>query len=1087
MKDIRLFAALFFCVSLICAHVKAESAAAILSETGMTGGIVVCIGADDPELLIGLAPDKRFLVHCIDADASKVEKARQYVQGKGLYGQISVDQFDGKTLPYASDLINLVVVRSGNVPEEEVFRVLCPLGTAYQNGKTTVKRWPEEIDEWGHFLNGPDNNAVAQDTRVGLPRNLQWVDGTPWARSHEELSTISAAVTSGGRLFYIVDQAPHAFISFEAEWKLVARDAFNGILLWERSIPKWNDHMRHFRSGPAHLPRRLAATKDKVYVTLGLDAPLAELDAVTGKTLQTYKDTEWCEEVLIQDDVLYVLVGSSETSRIGGGLLGVQVGKDEPAMRTDRYMAAIDATSGKQLWRKNAKGAEYILPLGMALCGERLYFHNVQGLGCLEAKTGKSVWFVKRETLAARFGFSTSTLVATPEVVFLVDRLVEGEYAEKASNDINWAIHGWKEGAGIATRKGASAATAYAAADGKELWKAADSKNYPNADCLEGYNSPVDVFVIDNIVWFGNPRATTRDGYDLKTGKVLKTIDLKGKPVGMAHPRCYRNKASTKYLFSSRDGIEVSDFEKGWIRNNSWTRGPCSLGIMPANGLIYVPPDPCACHLKTRMPGYKAYSSTKLDSVGKTFSPAGRLQKGPAYDRMKSAPKQSTTTDADWPMHRKDIKRSGATASRVNTNLTRRWTAKPGGKLTQPVIADGRVIVASSKQNTVYAYDETTGKPLWNFVAGGRIDSSPTLHKGRVVFGCGDGKVYCLDAATGALAWAFRAAPQEWLISSFGRLASTWPVHGSVLVIGDDVCFTAGTSSYLSGGIYFYRLRIDTGEVLAHSNYTNINPKTEEQIGGEYKFDGPGVVSDILSSDGESIFLKHLQFDLKGKEDKTKKPRLMSITSLLEEEWFIRSYWVYTKVEPRGGYFNWANAAYAAPSGRILAFDSDRFYGYGREMVLGREYGHHSNIYHLFCSNPSLGIPPETEAPKIKPPANSEEEIPSYNWSRDFPLTVRAMTATPDTLVVAGVPFMGKRETDVSTPKESRLEFTNPEEAIAAFRGEKGAFVQFVANKDGKTLSEIKLPAPPVHDGMSIANGKIFISLKDGTLQCLSQ
>jgi len=64
-------------------------------------------------------------------------------------------------------------------------------------------------------------------------------------------------------MFYIVDKSPSAYISFNSEWKLVAHDAFNGYLTWERSIPKWNDHMRYFHSGPAQLSRRLVAVDAK--------------------------------------------------------------------------------------------------------------------------------------------------------------------------------------------------------------------------------------------------------------------------------------------------------------------------------------------------------------------------------------------------------------------------------------------------------------------------------------------------------------------------------------------------------------------------------------------------------------------------------------------------------------------------------------------------------------------------------------------------------------------------------------------------------------------------------------------------------
>ena len=90
--------AVLVCLILFGIRANAATGSEILKKTGTKGGIVVCIGADDPELLVGLAPSSRYLVHCLDTDMDKIKKARTYIQSKGCYGQISVDQFDGKTL-----------------------------------------------------------------------------------------------------------------------------------------------------------------------------------------------------------------------------------------------------------------------------------------------------------------------------------------------------------------------------------------------------------------------------------------------------------------------------------------------------------------------------------------------------------------------------------------------------------------------------------------------------------------------------------------------------------------------------------------------------------------------------------------------------------------------------------------------------------------------------------------------------------------------------------------------------------------------------------------------------------------------------
>jgi hypothetical protein len=106
-----------------------------------------------------------------------------------------------------------------------------------------------------------------------------------------------------------------------------------------------------------------------------------------------------------------------------------------------------------------------------------------------------------------------------------------------------------------------------------------------------GYRACPDVFVINGLVWVG-PKF--EKGYDLFSGKVRRSIKSRGGGLYMVHDRCHRNKATASVILTSRSGIEVVDVEKGWLENNSWVRGACQYGIMPANGLIYVPPDACA-------------------------------------------------------------------------------------------------------------------------------------------------------------------------------------------------------------------------------------------------------------------------------------------------------------------------------------------------------------------------------------------------------------------------------------------------------------------------------------------------------------
>ena len=241
------------------------------------------------------------------------------------------------------------------------------------------------------------------------------------------------------------------------------------------------------------------------------------------------------------------------------------------------------------MWKKAFDKDESLLPLTLAVKGSRVYYQSTSGIACLDARSGDQIWKTARPTPARRMSFSAPTLVATDDVILLADIEVGKAADDKAaSGAVEWGVHGWNE-PGF-PRNSKSTLRAYAATDGKELW---------SAPCREGYNSPVDLFVIGGVVWVGNDFR----GLDLKTGEPAKQINTQGPKVGMAHHRCYRNKASERFIFTGKSGIEVLSLDTGWLSNNSWLRGTCQYGIIPANGLLYAPPNACACFLTVKADG----------------------------------------------------------------------------------------------------------------------------------------------------------------------------------------------------------------------------------------------------------------------------------------------------------------------------------------------------------------------------------------------------------------------------------------------------------------------------------------------------
>lgn len=1069
MLNMRSIIIIFFFLPLIAT--QAKTGAEIIKASGIQGGVIVHLGCGSADLTIQLATGDPFLVHGLDTNSEIVQQARRNLAKAREFGKVSASVFDGTHLPYADNLVNLIVISdSAKVSREEMLRVLTPLGVIMEKkeGKWTriVKPWPKTIDEWTHFLHGPDNNAVARDTEVGAPRSLQWVGAPRFSRSHEEMASFSACVSARGRLFYIVDEAPIESVRFPSEWRLVARDAFNGVVLWKRDISGWVDHIRHFRSGPVHLPRRLVAVDDAVYVTLGLKMPVLKLDAATGKTLKTYEGTGRTEEIVVHDKTLYLMVGSSEITAEGAGLKR----RGEPIPTDYRYITALDLESGKTLWKLDTPKGEFFMPLTLAVHGSHAFIHSTGGLITLDAATGRQIWKAPRQTPSKRMAFSAPTLVVHDDVVLLADQgVIQKQGATPAASDkITWGVHGWSVG-GFARRGTNITLTAYDVTNGTKLW---------TCPAAEGYNSPVDVFVTDGLVWVGTNFSM---GRDIHTGEVKRKINAAQAPVGMSHNRCYRNKATTNMIINNKSGVEMLDLKKGWQSNNSWVRGTCQYGVMPSNGLIYVPPNACACFNQVKLQGLLAMSGKHSHIPTKTE--AGRLVKGPAYSGFKKDAKPSDPKS--WSMYRHDNGRSGATNARLAEKPAMAWTTKIGGQLTQPIADAERVYVVATERHSVHALDAETGKETWKYIAGGRVDSSPTLWKGRLLFGCTDGWVYCLRARDGEMAWRFRASPSDRLITVFGQLENTWPIHGAVLVQNDTAYVVAGRNTYVDGGLTLTRIDPATGKQLTATSVQHLDAETGKQTGEERgrSFDMEGVLADVLSGNGEQVFLKSMCFDSEGRETSDQIPHLFTPTGFLGDDWYVRNYWMFGS-DVGSGWGGWARTKGGpqVPAGRIMCFDEERVVGYGREKRQAGAVGHRGNSFHLWAMDmktTTRSVQEEKTTPKEKRRGKGKKAQPmNYLWSQKIDMVTRAMLQTPYRVVLAGFP-------DLAQKNKEELSFENANEVKAAYAGTKGGLIRFISTEDGSQTNEIKIDSRPVFDGVSAAHGKLFIALMDGRVMCL--
>ena len=1032
-----------------------ERAQRILEASGIKGGLVVHLGCGDGKLTAALCANDSYLVHGLDVDAKNVAKAREHIRSRGLHGKVSVQRWRERRLPYADNLVNLLVSEARTkVPMDEVMRVLVPDGVAYiskgRKWTKTVKPRPKEIDEWTHYLHDGSGNAVGHDSVVGPPGHLQWVTGPVWSRHHDTVPSVSAMVSSHGRLFCISDEAPPGIDeSLPDKWFLVARDAFNGVLLWKRPMPEWGWNQWsatwHGRfNQPTQLTKRLVAVGDTVYVTLGFHAPLTALDAATGEVLRTYEGTERTDEILCHQGLL-ILATNHEA----------RAPDRENRTPVRKSVCVVEADTGKTLWRKgDYRGlhskADSVEPFGrleMVVGDGRIFLADQDAIIGLDLKSGDEHWRVPRPAVpeyVALFSMRMNDLC----VLVYHDGVLLFAQPEMAVRDPWHSIPG----------------TLYAlsAKTGKPLWK------HRYGGWAHFYQP--DVFVIGGLVWIHeHADAQEGQGKELKKHQLIPSQDeLDYAVLGLDpttgevkrrfatretfnvghHHRCYRNKATERFLLTSRRGVEFLDLETGENQLHHWARGGCLFGIVPCNGLLYLTPHPCECYIATKLNGFFALAPRMPGGSAAQREPrSGRPERGPAYGA--SLDRAAASGPDDWPTYRHDPRRSGSTTSALPADLRVLWQARIGGRLSPVATADGKLFVASIDEHRVVALDASRGRPVWSFTAGGRVDTPPTIHRGLALLGSADGWVYCLRASDGQLVWRRQAAPTQRLVGAFGQLESAWPVHGSILVKDDVAYLAAGRSSYLDGGIYVHALDPRTGEILGQQVIYSPDPNTGKMPPGDHRTI-PGALADILVTDGSSVYMRQMKV-LDGNEKA--KPHVFSTAGFLDDTWFNRTRW----------------AVGAVAHAQLLVFDSTSAYGVKAYPGIRRQ-----NVFHPGGEGYVLFAGDLKETPPRKPPSGQKPAATRQafkpRWQVRVPVRITAMALADRTLFVAGAP-----------------DVVDPTDPLGAFEGRKGGLLWTVSAADGKKLAEYELESPPVFDGMAAANGRLYISTRDGALLCLGK
>ncbi len=1057
----------------------ADEAKQIASLAGFHGGLAIHVACGDGQLTAALRLADNCVVQGLETDAKRVETARAAIRAMGLYGPVSVMHWSGKKLPYVDNLATLVVCEdAGAVPAGELLRVLRPNGAAAvkRNGQWTVTVKPqlEGADEWQQHYHGADNNAVAQDVVVGPPRRYQWLGEPEWQRAHFTLPSITSMVSAKGRLFTVEDLGSAEHPALPGKHALVARDAYNGIVLWRVMFPDWLPIYIGVKSMPVQFQRRLAAVGDAVYCTAGYSAPITAFDAATGRVMREYERTAGTVEFVHDRGVLYVVAGDPyDVSRLLRNSMSRNPKLDDfwfkpgaygPTARksddTKNEILAVDAASGQELWRISGSDTKDYEGATLGVIGDRVVYATTKELVCLDRATGKSLWRVGPIDLKASSGVTVS-LVLSDRAAYVAD-VVQ--------------------------------LRAFRLTDGQALWARPVRTNH---------TKPPDVFLANGLVWTGayvvdGPAAPSAkqwsgaNGFDPETGKLVKQLDQKmSGPMG--HDRCYRNRITTQYYINTATGgsdflglSSASEFPNPWIRST------CGIGPLPCNGLYYVGPIACGCCNHVMLNGMNAMAAepglAKSDQPIRVAAEAA-LEKGPAFDFASSA-KGDAAID-DWPTYRHDNARTGTTKNKTPAALAKRWEAKIGARASAPVIAAGMVFVADMDGHAVCALSAADGKSVWRFSAEGRVDSPPTYYRGLLLFGSRDGSVYCLRASDGALAWRFLPLERR-LICAYGQPESAWPICGSVLVRDGLVYFAAGRNSFTDGGIFLYALDPRSGNVVHQKRMYGPFGAGGFQIANSGDALGTGIEGfkgDVFVADDQLLYLRHQAFnaDLSPvRPQDVKQPHLIPSHGFLTAIPNHRSFWT-IDVMLR---YDLTTGEKGGVRGDILVIDGERFYevrGYipgrhslfdprsGRTVTVGGSSGREPDPrpgYTLYAGKYRIpatdSADADTTAAKAKGIAVLGIVTSEKLWSSSIPLTGKAIALANDVLFVAGTPVVFP-ENDLGKAYEGRM----------------GGILWAASASTGEKLAQYALDAPPAWDGLAAANGMLFLSLADGRVLCM--
>lgn len=206
-----------------------------------------------------------------------------------------------------------------------------------------------------------------------------------------------------------------------------------------------------------------------------------------------------------------------------------------------------------------------------------------------------------------------------------------------------------------------------------------------------------------------------------------------------------------------------------------------------------------------------------------------------------------TLDAADWPMWRFDAGRTADSPQAMPDKPALLWSRelpplRPAfreprlqfDRSYEPVVAGKTLVVASSREDGLIAFDTDSGAERWRALADGPVRLAPVIVDDLVLFGSDDGLMRCVKLADGSPVWSRRVVPSERMLLGNQRLISVWPVRGGPVARDGRIYFAAGV--WPMEGTFVFCLEARTGDEVWRNDRCaylyGVHPHQTEAMGG---------------------------------------------------------------------------------------------------------------------------------------------------------------------------------------------------------------------------------------------------------------